>query len=140
MWKLFSGIIARKIMHHITINEILHREQKGACPGSRGAKEQLATDRTITKDNKKRNTNLAMAWIDYKKAFDSVPHSWIVKCMEMYKINTKLQEVIISSMTEWKTTLMHGKQEIGKVPIKEGDIPRRLTLPITVLPCNKSLE
>ncbi len=120
MWKLFSGIIARKIMHHITINEILHREQKGACPGSRGAKEQLATDRTITKDNKKRNTNLAMAWIDYKKAFDSVPHSWIVKCMEMYKINTKLQEVIISSMTEWKTTLMHDKQEIGKVPIKRG--------------------
>jgi hypothetical protein len=28
---------------------------------------------------KKRRKNLNMAWIDYQKAFDSVPHSWIEK-------------------------------------------------------------
>ena len=35
----------------------------------------------------KKHKNLSMAWIDYKKAFDSVPHSWILKCLDMYKIH-----------------------------------------------------
>ena len=30
--------------------------------------------------------NLAMAWIDYKKAYDMVPQSWILHCLKMYKI------------------------------------------------------
>ena len=33
---------------------------------------------------------MSTAWIDYKKAFDSVPHSWILKCLQMYKINPVL--------------------------------------------------
>ena len=27
-----------------------------------------------------------MAWIDYKKAYDMVPQSWIINCLKMYKI------------------------------------------------------
>jgi len=27
---------------------------------------------------------LTTAWIDYKKAFDSVPHDWILKCLSIY--------------------------------------------------------
>ena len=27
-----------------------------------------------------------MAWIDYLKAYDMVPHSWIVECLEMFGI------------------------------------------------------
>jgi hypothetical protein len=28
-----------------------------------------------------------MAWIDYQKAFDRVPHSWIIKSLELIWIN-----------------------------------------------------
>ena len=27
--------------------------------------------------------NLAMTWVDYKKAYDMVPHSWILEVIEM---------------------------------------------------------
>ena len=27
-----------------------------------------------------------MTWIDYKKAYDFVPHSWINECMELFGI------------------------------------------------------
>ena len=30
-----------------------------------------------------RKKNLAVAWIDYKKAYDMVPHSWVVECLDM---------------------------------------------------------
>ena len=32
-------------------------------------------DKTVLRDCKKRHTNLAVAWIDYKKAYDMAPHS-----------------------------------------------------------------
>ena len=39
----------------------------------------LLIDNMILCDCRKRHTNLGMAWIDYKKADDMVPHSWILE-------------------------------------------------------------
>ena len=41
MWKLLSGIIAQKMLKHLTVNKLLAFEQKGIQPGSRGTKDQL---------------------------------------------------------------------------------------------------
>ena len=35
-------------------------------------------------------TVLSMARIDYQKAFDRVPHSWIIKSLELMGINNKV--------------------------------------------------
>jgi len=32
---------------------------------------------------------LSIAWIDYQKAFDSVPHSWVVKSIAFMGVNSK---------------------------------------------------
>ena len=34
-------------------------------------------DKTVLKACKKRHTNLSMAWTDYRKAYELVPHSWV---------------------------------------------------------------
>ena len=44
---------------------------------SRGTKDQLLVDKMILRDCRKRYANLRMAWIDYKKAYDMFPQSWI---------------------------------------------------------------
>ena len=59
MWKLLTGVIADQIYAHLDQEKLLPEEQKRCRKGSRG-----------TNDLK----NLAMAWIDYKKAYDMVPH------------------------------------------------------------------
>ena len=41
-----------------------------------------------------RNTNLSIAWIDYKKAFDSIPHSWIGECLETFKISPVIRKFL----------------------------------------------
>ena len=43
-------------------------EQKGWCKGSRGTAEWLYIDKHIINVSKTRPKNLAMVWIDYKKA------------------------------------------------------------------------
>ena len=58
-----------------------------------------------------------MAWIDYKKAFDSIPHSWIIKCMKFYKISTNIINFMQISMNEWKTNLkLYHANGMIKVP------------------------
>ena len=86
MWKLTTGILADNMCDYLEREKILPEEQKGCRKGRRGTKEQLLIDKAILKDCRKRHTNLAMAWIDYRKAYDMVPHSWIVECLEMFGI------------------------------------------------------
>ena len=59
----------------------------------------------ILKNCKKRKKNLSTAWIDYKKAFDNISHSWILKCLQMYKIHPVLITFIEESMNQWKTNM-----------------------------------
>ena len=78
----------------------------------------------ILENCKKRKKNLSTVWIDYKKAFDSVPHSWILKCLQMYEIHPVLITFIEESMSQCKTnmTLVHkeGVLEARPIRIKRG--------------------
>ena len=35
-------------------------------------------------------SNLTIVWIDYQKAFGSVPHSWVEKSIELVGANSKI--------------------------------------------------
>ena len=60
-----------------------------------------------------------MAWTDYKKAFDSLTHTWIVTVMEMYQICPTIRQFVEASIKEWKTKMwLYHKR--GTVGIKQG--------------------
>ena len=83
MWKLLTGVIAESMYECLERNNVLPKEQKGCRRKSRGTKDQLLIDKMILQDCKKGHKNLAMAWVDYRKAYDLVPHSWILECLEL---------------------------------------------------------
>ena len=58
---------------------LLPEEQKGGISGNQGTVDQLLIDDMILCNAKKSKHNLSTAWIDYRKAFDSVPHDWLRK-------------------------------------------------------------
>jgi hypothetical protein len=43
-----------------------------------------------------------MAWIDYQKAFDRVPHSWMIKSLELIGINDKITSYANKIMSRWR--------------------------------------
>ena len=120
MGKLFTGIIADDIYHHLSRESLLPEEQKGCRRMSRGTKDQLLIDKTILQDCKRRHTNLAMAWIDYRKAFDFVPHSWICECLEMFGIAENVRQFLANSMKNWKLTLTANGTNLGEVKVTRG--------------------
>ena len=72
-------------------------EQKGCHKGTGGTGDLLYIDH-ILKKSKARRKNFAMAWIDYKKAYDMVPQSWIVDYLKMYKISNKIIKFITGAI------------------------------------------
>ena len=68
MRKLLTGVITDQIHEHLEQEKLLPEEQKGCRKGSRGTNDLLYIDTAIIEEVKSKNKNLAMAWIDYKKA------------------------------------------------------------------------
>ena len=73
--KIFTSLIREEIYFSLTSCGLFSDEQKGCCKRSRGTVELLYIDQHILNKSKTRRKNLAMAWIDYNKAYDMVPHS-----------------------------------------------------------------
>ena len=76
------SVIAEQIYRHLNQQKLLAEEQKGCRKRSRGTNDLLYIDRTVIREVKSWKKNLAMAWIDYKKAYEKVPHLWIKECLD----------------------------------------------------------
>ena len=98
MWKLLTGIFADKVYDHLLNNDVLPVEQKGCRRGSRGTKDQLLIDKAVLQEVKRMKRNLSVAWIDYKKTYYMVPHSWIQEVLHMMKVAGNVTGLLESSM------------------------------------------
>ena len=140
-FKILTSVITDRLYSHLEKEAIMTPEQRGGKKDCYGCKDQLMINNAILENCKKRK-NLSTAWIDYKKAFDSVPHSWILKCLQMYKIHPVCITFIEENMSQWKTnmTLVHneGVLETGPIGIKrgifQGDSPSPLLITMSVNP------
>ena len=72
----------------------------------------------ILKEVKMRKKNLAMDWIDYRKAFDMLPHFWIIVCLYSLGLNKKLITFLQSTMKNWRVELTCNNENLGKVEKK----------------------
>ena len=90
MWKILTAQIREEIYYSLISSGLFPDEQKGCRKGSRGTAELLYIDQHILNESENRRKNLAMAWIDYKKAYDIVPQIWIINCLKMYNISHEI--------------------------------------------------
>lgn len=105
IYKILTSIISTKITTHLEYNNIIAEEQKGCRRGHMGCKEQLIIDSIIHRQAIAKNRNLHCTYIDYRKAFDSIPHPWLLRILEIYKINSKLIDFLTQILPSWKTNL-----------------------------------
>ena len=125
MWKVFSGMLAEEIYEHLEGKNLFPHEQKGCKKKSRGTKDQLLIDKV----------NLAMAWIDYRKAYDMIPHSWILECMRLTGVSENIMQIVENSMQNWKTMLTPAGKELAEVHIRRGIFQGDSQLPLLFVIC-----
>ena len=59
-------------------------------------------------------------WIDYKKAYDMVPHSWITECLDLFGVEENINSLLVNSMEKRKVMLCSGNSDLGEIEIKPG--------------------
>ena len=145
MWKILTAQIREKIYYSLTRRGLFPDEQKGCHKGSRGTAELLYFDQHILNESKTRRKNLAMDWIDYKKAYDMVPQSWmLLHCLKMYKISHEIINIIEKTMQTWRVELTAGGRSLAETKIQreifQGDALSPLLFIIAMMPLNYILR
>ena len=111
IYKTLTSVIKQRIEGHLSQGNLMASEQKGCQQGSFGAKDHLLLNILLTEDCKARHRSLSMAWVDYQKAYDTVPHSWVLQCLQLHKISPVLCRFLSRVMEGWRTSMVlsHGK-------------------------------
>ena len=91
-------------MDHCNSNNIVTEEQAAGKRNSWGCTDQLLINKMIYEEVKENRRNLTIVWLDYKKAFDSIPHSWIVESLKLARVPDKINAISVL-MTKWKTKM-----------------------------------
>ena len=70
------------------------------------------------KNCKRRMKNLSVAWIDYMKAYDVVPHTWILQCLKNIKLASNIRNMTEKFINYCEVELI-SEEEMVKVKKKK---------------------
>ena len=124
IYKVLTKIMSERLHSHLINNDLFPYEQRGCRKNTYGCKDHLLTSKALHQDCKENRKSMSLAWIDYSKAFDSIPHSWLAETLRIYKASPILQTFISKTMTTWRTDLhlMAGENsmKIEDIQIRNG--------------------
>ena len=97
--------------------ELIAENQLGTIKYVQGAKEQAMVNIVINKSNK---NNLKTAWIDVKKAFDSIEHKYLFECIDKLNFPKWIISFIKSISSKWELDIRSDNQKIITKKIEKG--------------------
>ena len=118
--KLFSAILNQRLLKFTIENEILSQEQLGFIPGNRTS-DALITLHNLINDycinNKK---HIYGCFVDFKKAFDSIPRHKIFEKLIKYNITGRFYEYIKQMYSCDKTCIKIGDMTTDTFQTNQG--------------------
>ena len=116
--KLLTGILADEIYDYLEKKMLLPEEKKGCRRKCKVTGDLLFINKMILQEVQMRKKNLAVPWTDYKKAYDMVPHSWIVECLGMVGVSEQIKHFFSESMKSLRVDLICNNQSLCGINIK----------------------
>ena len=104
MYKWFTSCVQEPIDTHLIENEWMDNEQRGAKAKCGGTSDKLVIDRMVTMDCHR--GDLSMAWVDVRKAYDTVDHKWLAESMDVHRFPYWLYRVIRQLLKSWNTKII----------------------------------
>jgi len=105
IYKLWIGCLTTLMLNHCYSHQILHPAQKGCSRGQLGCVDHLLLTNGVWRQVRSRNRSLSVAWINYRKAFDSVPHNRLLECLQLFQFPPVLQTCLERLVPLWRTAL-----------------------------------
>ena len=105
LFKVYTSLLAHFIQDHCVSNNIIAPAQGGGKPGTWGCVDQLLINKHITNEVKQKRRNLLCTWLDYQKAYDSIPHSWMLEALRLAKVPDDIIKSVKRLTDIWATQI-----------------------------------
>ena len=92
--KLFLAILNNRLMRYAIHNKILHKSQLGFVPGNRTSDAHIIINNLIQKYCHKNNSKIFSCFVDFSKAFDTIPRDILLKKLLSHNIKGKFFNII----------------------------------------------
>lgn len=102
-------------------NEFLKQDQRGAKEGVSRCVDNLLIDKRVVEDVKEKKRNMACAWVDVCKAYDSVDYTILEKVLQRFMASRKNSYIrtVMKLVTRCSIMLVvqtkAGTEELSKV-------------------------
>ena len=140
-YKLLTAV-ATIILQHVERNNIMPAEQCALAHRRRGCLDALLVNSMVSREAVKSKRNHSVAWIDYSKAFDRVPHKWLIKMLKYIRAPKPLRRTLASLIPLWKSKFCLGRGRTAvKVDIQyrhglfQGTLYHHYSSALVSLPC-----
>lgn len=138
--KVFSSVMNNRLEEYLTENDTIHESQIAFKKKSRTSDHMFVLRTLIDKTVKSEKKPLYTCFVDFKKAFDSLPHGAMVHKLQANGINGNFLNIICDMYS--KTSLRVKTQNQltptfpGEVGVRQGDIlsPNLIKIFINDLP------
>ena len=137
LYKLTTKCVTKVIQEMVEHRGLLAENQLGTVRLVQGAKEQAMINIALNKENK---NSLKTAWIDVKKAFDSVDHSYLIDCIENLNLPCWISEFLKSTIDKWKLSIRYKNEQILEKRVERGILQGDSLSPLLFVLCMDPLS
>ena len=118
IYKWYTSVLLLHSNKHLDDNNLMQIDQRGAKSNCSGTTDNLLLDDTIIRDAIMHKRNLSCAWLDVRKAFDSLSHSYLKRIIAIHQMPLKLVKALWTVMDNWFVQI--------DIPTAQGVIQSRL--------------
>ena len=105
VYKWFSSCLLEPVNSHLEDYDLMEGEQRGAKEKCSGTTDNLLIDRMVCQDSQRGRRNISMAWIDVRKAYDSVSHTWLREMFSVHRFPQWIGNLIERLSAKWNTRI-----------------------------------
>lgn len=132
LYKLTTKCATEVIQQLVERKKILSENQMGTVRKVQGAKEQALTNIAM---NKAHNYKLKTVWVDVKKAFDSVNHKYLLKCIEALGMCPWITSFLKSIISRWNLEIRTKNKVILNKKVNRGILQGDSLSPLLFVLC-----
>ena len=119
IYKLFMGVLGKRLSSWALHHDIISNEQKSARP-SEGCYEHTFLLKSIIRDSRVNKRSICVAWLDLRNAFGSIPHNAIKITLQHIGVPEALVSLITNAYTSASTTIRTNPEPTDPIPILSG--------------------
>lgn len=117
-YKLVTAVMNTVIIKHLEKGNAIASNQRALRPREWGCTHALLLDKAVITDAmSQRQSPISVAWVDYRKAFDSVSHDYLRWVLEAVGIPKAIGLALSRLMKDWQTRF-----EVSMAGSKKGNV------------------